>query len=198
LTLSHRCPKIFGKESLRMRIDYDSFSQVNPYQNWNLMQQVVEWADLAGGERVLDLYCGSGNLTLPLAQRASVVWGVDQDGRAVEVAAENARENRLGNCTFIAASAEEGIRRVLKDTDSIDVAVLDPPRPGAKAALESLALLGPQKILYVSCEPPTLIRDLARLGTLGYRLRRIQPLDMFPQTYHIEVIAELSAIRGQL
>ena len=192
LTLLHRWPKIFGKESLHMRVDYESFSQVNPYQNWNLMQKVVEWADLAGGERVLDLYCGSGNLTLPLAQQASMVWGVDQDGRAVEMAAENARENGLGNCTFIAASVENGVRRILKETDSIDVAVLDPPRPGARAALESLALLGPQKILYVSCEPPTLIRDLARLGALGYRVRRIQPLDMFPQTYHMEVIAELT------
>jgi 23S rRNA (uracil1939-C5)-methyltransferase len=195
LTLSYRCPKFSGKESLRMRIDYDSFSQVNPYQNWNLIQQVVEWADLAGGERVIDLYCGLGNLTLPLAQRVSMAWGVDQDRRAVEMAAENARQNRLGNCTLIAAGAEEGIRRILKETDSIDVAVLDPPRAGAKAALESLALLNPKKILYVSCEPPTLIRDLAQLGALGYQVKRIQPLDMFPQTYHIEVIAELTKFR---
>jgi 23S rRNA (uracil1939-C5)-methyltransferase len=83
----------------------------------------------------------------------------------------------------------------LKETDSIDVAVLDPPRAGAKAALESLALLNPKKILYVSCEPPTLIRDLAQLGALGYQVKRIQPLDMFPQTYHIEVIAELTKFR---
>jgi 23S rRNA (uracil1939-C5)-methyltransferase len=194
LTLFYRWPEIFGKEALRTRADYDSFSQINPYQNWNLIQQVVKWADLSGREKVIDLFCGSGNLTLPLAQRAWKVWGVDRDGRAIQKAAENARVNGLINCTFIQARTEEGIGRILRETNSIDVAVLDPPRAGAKEALEVLTSLGPKKILYVSCEPPTLARDLARLGALGYPVKRIQPLDMFPQTYHIEVIAELSAV----
>ncbi|MBI5967563.1 MAG: 23S rRNA (uracil(1939)-C(5))-methyltransferase RlmD [Deltaproteobacteria bacterium] len=194
-TLLYRCPKIFEKESLPIRASYDSFSQVNPYQNWNLIRQVVEWADLSGRETVLDLFCGSGNLTLPLAQRALRVWGVDKDQRAVENAGENARQNKLGNCTFIAAEGAEGIRRILQETDSINVSVLDPPRAGAKNILKPLSQLAPQKILYVSCEPPTLARDLSQLKMLGYHVRRIQPLDMFPQTYHIEVIAEL--IKGQ-
>jgi 23S rRNA (uracil1939-C5)-methyltransferase len=198
LTLLYYWGKISGKESLHIRADYDSFSQVNPYQNWNLMQQVVEWADLSGRERVLDLFCGSGNLTLPLAQRALKVWGVDLDRRAIQKAAENARENGLMNCTFFAASAGAGIRRILKETESIEVAVLDPPRSGAREALDVLGLLGPKKILYVSCEPPTLARDLVRLEALGYQVKRVQPLDMFPHTYHMEVIAELSAISGQL
>jgi 23S rRNA (uracil1939-C5)-methyltransferase len=190
--LLYRCPEIFGKRSLQILVDYGSFTQVNPYQNWNLIERVVEWADLAGREKVLDLFCGSGNLTLPLAQRAGKAWGIDLDGRAIQKAAENARLNGLVNCTFIQARTEEGIGRILRETDSIDVAVLDPPRAGAREVLDVLTLLGPKRILYVSCEPPTLARDLARLGGLGYLVKRIQPLDMFPQTYHIEAIAELT------
>lgn len=193
--LLYCCPKIFEKESLHLRASYDSFSQVNPYQNWSLIRKVVEWAGLSGGETVLDLFCGSGNFTLPLAQRAFRVWGVDKDPRAIGNAVENARQNKLGNCTFIAADGAEGIGRILKETDSIDVTVLDPPRAGAKNILKPLSRLAPEKILYVSCEPPTLARDLSRLKMMGYHLRRIQPLDMFPQTYHIEVVAEL--IKGQ-
>jgi 23S rRNA (uracil1939-C5)-methyltransferase len=197
LTLAYRWPEIFGRKSLQIQADYDSFTQINPYQNWNLIQRVVEWADLSGRERVLDLFCGSGNLTLPLAQRALRVWGVDQDERAVENARKNARKNQLGNCVFVPAAAEVGIRRILEETDSVEAVVLDPPRAGAGDILDALALLRPRKIIYVSCEPPTFTRDLRRLGTLGFRLKRIQPLDMFPHTYHIEVIAELSApLRG--
>jgi 23S rRNA (uracil1939-C5)-methyltransferase len=189
--LLYRCPENFGKRSLQIQADYDSFTQVNPYQNWNLIERVVEWADLSGREKVVDLFCGSGNLTLPLAQRALKAWGVDQDERAVKRARENARNNQLDNCLFIPATASAGISRILAETNSVDVVVLDPPRAGAKDVIDGLALLRPRKIIYVSCEPPTLARDLRRLGEMGFRLNRIQPLDMFPHTYHIEVIAEL-------
>jgi len=192
LTLAYRWPPISDQLGLMIRADYDSFSQVNLYQNWNLMRQVVEWAALSGKEKVLDLFCGSGNLTLPLAQRANEVWGVDQDRKAVENAAENARMNGLGNCRFIAARADIGIRQVFQRTGGVDAVVLDPPRSGARDILEDLARLGPRRIIYVSCEPPTLTRDLAHLQTLGYHVRRIQPIDMFPHTYHIEVMAELT------
>jgi 23S rRNA (uracil1939-C5)-methyltransferase len=192
LTLQYDWSEIEGMKRLHIRTGGESFFQVNPYQNQNLMLKVVEWSGLTGQEKVLDLFCGSGNLTLPLAQRAGKVWGIDQDPRAVDHAAENARANHLSNCTFFAARAEEGIRRVKGAVRSVDVAVLDPPRVGARATLDLLVSLRPQKILYVSCEPPTLARDLARLIALGYNVKRVQPLDMFPQTYHIEVIAELT------
>ncbi len=192
LTLQYHWPEIEGMQRLHIRTGGESFFQVNPYQNWNLMQKVIEWSDLTGQEKVLDLFCGSGNLTLPLAQRAGKVWGVDQDPRAIDHATENARANHLSNCTFFAASAEEGIRRVKEEVCSVDVVVLDPPRVGARETLDLLVSLRPKKILYVSCEPPTLARDLARLIALGYNLKRVQPLDMFPQTYHIEVIVELT------
>ncbi|MCX5918706.1 MAG: 50S ribosomal protein L11 methyltransferase, partial [Deltaproteobacteria bacterium] len=134
---------------------------------------------------------GSGNLTLPLALGAKKTWVIDLDRQAIESARENARENGIPHCTFWAGAAEEGIRRVREETPSVNLAVLDPPRVGAHGVLESLVSLQPRKILYISCEPPTLARDLARLVSLGYNVKRVQPLDMFPQTYHIETIAEL-------
>ncbi len=191
LSLLYQGPRLGEQKPLELEADYASFTQVNPYQNWNLIQRVVAWADLRGQEKVLDLFCGSGNLTLPLAQRAFRVWGVDQDETAIAYAQKNARANHLSNCRFIAASAEAGLRRLGREAGSVDLAVLDPPRAGVKESLEALARLRPKKIIYVSCEPPTLIRDLMRLGALGYRLKKIQPLDMFPQTYHVEAVAEL-------
>jgi len=189
ISLFYESPEIGGRR-LRLRISGDSFVQVNSGQNENLVRKVVDWAGLTGNEKVLDLFCGSGNLTLPLALAAKRIWGVDYDRQAIDLARENARGNEFLNCTFLAGPAEEGIKRVKEETLTMDLVVLDPPRVGAHGVLESLASLRPRKILYVSCEPPTLARDLARLGSLGYNVERIQPLDMFPQTYHIEVIAE--------
>jgi 23S rRNA (uracil1939-C5)-methyltransferase len=180
-----------GSRALRVRARGDSFSQVNPFQNRNLMQKIVEWADLAGNERVLDLYCGSGNFSLPLAQRAKRVWGIDSDEQAITYARQNAAANGLENCRFRAASTNPGIKRVREETDAVDLAVLDPPRAGARD-LAALVSLNPRKILYVSCEPPIMARDLDLLGSLGYRPVRLQALDMFPHTYHVEVLAELA------
>jgi 23S rRNA (uracil1939-C5)-methyltransferase len=192
VTLFYDSPEVGGRK-LRLQISGDSFVQVNPGQNENLVRKVVDWAGLTGREKVLDLFCGSGNLTLPLALAAKRIWGIDQDRQAIDSARENARENSLSHCSFSAVPAVDGIGRIRGEADSVDLAVLDPPRVGAHGVLEPLAALRPRKILYVSCEPPTLARDLARLGSLGYNVQRIQPLDMFPQTYHIEVIAELEA-----
>jgi 23S rRNA (uracil1939-C5)-methyltransferase len=192
VALFYDSPGVGGRK-LRLRISGDSFVQVNPGQNENLVRKVVEWAGLTGKEKVLDLFCGSGNLTFPLALAAKKIWGIDHDRQAIDLARENARVNEFLNCAFLAGPAEERIERVKEETATVDLVVLDPPRAGAHGVLEPLAGLRPRKILYVSCEPPTLARDLARLGSLGYNVERVQPLDMFPQTYHIEVIAELKA-----
>ncbi len=180
-----------GGKRLLLQTGGKSFVQVNPDQNQNLIGKVVEWADLRKDEKAVDLFCGSGNLTLPLALKRGKVWGVDQDGEAIASARENARRNLIHNCTFWAGAAEKGIERIQRETRSVDCIVLDPPRIGAHSTLDPLVSLRPRKILYVSCEPPTLSRDLARLVSLGYNVTRIQPLDMFPQTYHIEIVAEL-------
>ena len=190
--LRYEGPEIGGKRFL-FQSGGKSFVQVNPDQNRNLIGKVVEWADLKKDEKAVDLFCGSGNLTLPLALRCEKVWGVDQDGEAIGSARENARGNQINKCTFWAGTAEEGINRIRRETRSVDLVVLDPPRVGAHSVLNPLVSLHPRKILYVSCEPPTLARDLAHLVSLGYNVKRIQPLDMFPQTYHIEIVAELMA-----
>jgi 23S rRNA (uracil1939-C5)-methyltransferase len=191
LQLRFHLPGRSPNERIEMHIPANSFFQVNPYQNENLIKTVQKWANLKGKEKVLDLFCGAGNLTLPLAHKAEKIWGVDADKMAIAAAKENARLNRLGKCVFLSASAQNGTSEVLGETDHVDLIVLDPPRAGALEALANIARLHPQKILYVSCEPPTLVRDLVRLGELGYNVTRIQPVDMFPQTYHLEVIAEL-------
>ena len=193
-TLWFHAPNFLGDEPLRVGVDHGSFYQTNADQNRELIHKVIEWAGLIGKEKVLDLFCGAGNLTLPLAQKAREAWGIDADEGAIARAAENARQNGAANCRFMAASAEAEIRALAQAGESFDLVVLDPPRAGAKEVMDSLARLRPTRILYVSCEPPTLIRDLVRLTDLGYNVTRIQALDMFPQTYHMEVIAELSAV----
>jgi 23S rRNA (uracil1939-C5)-methyltransferase len=194
--LWYKGPEIGGRRLL-LQAGAKSFVQVNPDQNRNLIGKVLEWADLKREEKGIDLFCGSGNLTLPLSLRGGKVWGVDQDGEAIDSARENARRNLIRNCAFWAGTTEEGIERIRRETGSVGLVVLDPPRVGAHSALNPIASLHPRKILYVSCEPPTLARDLNHLVSLGYNLKRIQPLDMFPQTYHIEVIAELIAVSVQ-
>jgi 23S rRNA (uracil1939-C5)-methyltransferase len=191
LRLRFLLPGLASEKPIPVQIQTGSFFQVNPRQNESLIRRIGDWALLSGIEGVMDLFCGAGNLTLPLAQKAGKIWGIDSDEKAIATAKENAEENGLQNVIFRAERAGAGAFELLKEMGRIDLAILDPPRAGAKEVLESLAGLGPKKILYVSCEPPTLIRDLARLGELGYDVTRVQPLDMFPQTYHLEVIAEL-------
>jgi tRNA/tmRNA/rRNA uracil-C5-methylase (TrmA/RlmC/RlmD family) len=191
LRLQFCLPGLVSEKSIRVQIQTESFFQVNPFQNENLIRKIEEWALLSGVEKVVDFFCGAGNLTLPLAQKAGKIWGIDSNEAAIATAKENAEENGLKNVVFRADRAETGASKILAETKQIDLAILDPPRAGARDVLESLAALGARRILYVSCEPPTLVRDLTRLEELGYNIIRIQPLDMFPQTYHLEVIAEL-------
>ncbi len=191
VSLCYQALPTAGEVPLAIRADYNSFTQVNPCQNENLIQTLMEWTALTGREGVLDLYCGSGNLSLPLARRALRLWGIDLEGKAIARARENAERNGLSNAAFWAATAKDGVKRILKEAGSVDVVVLDPPRAGAGNIIAGLVSLRPGKVIYVSCEPPTLMRDLAQLESLGYQLRRIQLLDMFPQTSHIEIISEL-------
>ena len=191
LQLQFRLPGLASEKPIPVQIRTGSFFQVNPFQNENLIRKIGEWALLSGVEKIADFFCGAGNLTLPLAQKAGRIWGIDSDETAIATAKENAAQNGLKNCVFRVERAETAAAKILAETKQIDLAILDPPRAGAREVLESLAALGPRKILYVSCEPPTLVRDLMRLGEIGYEVTRVQALDMFPQTYHLEVIAEL-------
>jgi len=170
------------------------FIQGNHEINEQLTETLLQWAGLLGSEKVLDLYSGVGNFSLHLAKKAKAVVGVDVSAKAVRLAEKGANVNSIRNVIFDASPSELYVEESLKRGDRFDLVVLDPPREGAIEILRGISQFSPERIIYVSCDPPTLARDLKRLKELGYRLARIRPFDMFPQTYHIESLALLLKI----
>ena len=174
------------------RISPRSFFQVNNSGANLIYSKVREWAGLTGVETVLDLYCGIGGIALFLAGSAREVIGVEVVDEAVADAALNAKVNGIRNCRFEAGDVADLLDEMAEEQQRVDVAVLNPPRKGCdQKVLESVAALGPKSILYVSCSPQSLARDLDILHKLGYRCQEIQPVDMFPQTVHVENVARL-------
>jgi len=171
------------------RISANSFFQTNSRGAERLYETVVRYADLTGGETVLDLYSGTGTIPLFLSDKVRSVAGIEISPSATRDAAMNARENGIDNCQFICGDIREKLAEV---PDVPDILIIDPPRAGMhKDVLARVITLSPQKIVYVSCNPATLARDLAQM-TASYDLLEIQPVDMFPHTYHIEAIARLT------
>lgn len=169
----------------RFRISAGSFFQVNTPQAERLIEVVGQFLDPQGREGLLDLYCGVGTFTLSLADRVGRAIGIESYGPAVADARTNGREGEP--VEFIEGQAEE----VLPQLDlPLDVVIVDPPRTGCgNAVLEELIQRSPPRLIYVSCDPATLARDAWRLAEAGYRLEAVQPVDMFPQTYHIESVS---------
>lgn len=178
---------------LRLKAGISSFSQVNRLQNRNLVDRAVEYAGLKGAEAVLDLFCGAGNLTFPIAKRAASVTGVESVPGAVSSARKNAIENSIKNADFIESEALTWLKQDIKGLEKqrYSVVVLDPPRGGDPGVAGKLARLRPKEIVYVSCSPPTLARDISILASAGYRAVSSGLFDMFPQTFHIESVARL-------
>jgi 23S rRNA (uracil1939-C5)-methyltransferase len=179
-----------GEGSLRLAYGPGGFAQVNLEQNRRLVEEVVAAARLSGKERVLDLFCGMGNFSLPLAKHAGEVVGVEDYGPSIVKARENARQNGLENARFHARPAE-GAAVELAGREGFDVVLLDPPRAGAYGVMKDLLTIRPERILYVSCDPPTLARDLKPLLHGGYDLVWSRPFDLFPQTCHTESVTLL-------
>lgn len=174
------------------RISPRSFFQVNNSGANLIYSKVREWAGLTGVETVLDLYCGIGGIALFLAGSAREVIGVEVVDEAVADAGLNAKVNGIRNCRFEAGDVADLLAEMAEEQQRVDVAVLNPPRKGCdQKVLESVAALGPKSILYVSCSPQSLARDLDILHKLGYHCQEIQPVDMFPQTVHVENVARL-------
>lgn len=174
------------------RISPRSFFQVNNSGANLIYSKVREWAGLFGTETVLDLYCGIGGISLFLAGAAKEVIGVEVVEEAVADASMNARINGIRNCQFEAGDVADLLDEMASDRLHVDVAVLNPPRKGCdQKVLERVAATGPKSIIYVSCSPQSLARDLDVLYRLGYVCREIQPVDMFPQTVHVENVARL-------
>jgi 23S rRNA (uracil1939-C5)-methyltransferase len=179
-------------EGLTLHASEGNFFQVNWEQNRNMVRTVLDLAGLAGGETVLDLYCGIGNFALPLARQAGRVIGIESGYSAIEDARKNAELNRITNVEFIADDLEKGLKPLKEEKLRAEVIVLDPPRAGATLkTLERVLAFVPRKIVYVSCNPSTLARDLKFFRLFGFRLDRLRPVDMFPWTYHIECVAEM-------
>jgi len=179
--------RVAVESDLAVEVPADAFTQVHPEANLLLVATVLELGAFRAGLRALDLYCGAGNFTLPLARRGVHVTGIER--AAVAVAAARANAGRLGlDPIFVCDAVEPALARLAPSP--LDVVVLDPPRAGAAEVMEPLAARRAARLLYVSCDPATLARDARALVGRGYRLGRVQPIDLFPQTYHVETVAE--------
>jgi 23S rRNA (uracil1939-C5)-methyltransferase len=177
---------------LRFSISPTAFFQTNTLMAERLCAIAGDYAGLAGRERVFDLYCGIGTIGLTLARQAGEVWGLESVPEAVGDAERNAADNGIGNARFVAADARLGVRPLLEEAGRPDVAIVDPPRAGlSKKVVRRVIECGARRIVYVSCNPTTLAPNAAQLAEAGYRLRRVKPIDMFPQTPHVECVALL-------
>ncbi|MEZ4599266.1 MAG: 23S rRNA (uracil(1939)-C(5))-methyltransferase RlmD [Syntrophotaleaceae bacterium] len=192
--------KLFGRENLTIEVDdpplklqygAGGFAQVNLEQNRALVREVASLFPSGSRWRVLDLFCGMGNFSLPVARRAEKVIGVENFAPAIDQARRNAEANGLTNVEFHARPAE-GAATALWPENGFDMVMLDPPRSGAYEVIRELARLKPARILYISCDPPTLARDLVPLLHSGYQLGWSRPYDLFPQTHHTESVTLLS------
>lgn len=182
----------FTGRELTFHISPLSFYQVNPVQTEKLYSLVLEYAGLTGRETVWDLYCGIGTISLFLAGQAKKVYGVEIVPQAIEDAKENARRNGIANAEFFVGKAEEVLPEYYEKVEHPDVIVVDPPRKGCdEACLNTMIKMQPQRIVYVSCDPATLARDLKMLCEGGYELKRVRPTDMFGGTGHVETIVAL-------
>lgn len=204
---SEKTNVILGKESItlwgedtisdyigefKFNISPLSFFQVNPIQTEVLYSKALDFAKLSGEEVVFDAYCGTGTITLFLSKKAKKVYGVEIVPQAIENAKENAKVNNIDNAEFFVGESEVVIPDLISKGIKGDVVVVDPPRKGCDIKLlEAIASINPKRIVYVSCDPSTLARDLAILDKLGYKTIEVQPVDMFPETAHVENVAKL-------
>ncbi|WP_415299096.1 23S rRNA (uracil(1939)-C(5))-methyltransferase RlmD [Clostridium perfringens] len=176
----------------RFNISPLSFFQVNPIQTEVLYGKALEYANLTGNEEVFDAYCGTGTITLFLSQKAKKVYGVEIIPQAIDNAWINAKENKVENVEFFVGESEVVIPDLINKGVKADVVVVDPPRKGCdKKLLDAITNINAKKIVYVSCDPSTLGRDLKVLEDNGYKTLEVQPVDMFPNTSHVENVAKL-------
>jgi 23S rRNA (uracil1939-C5)-methyltransferase len=167
------------------------FCQVNLEQNKNLVKLVLQMTVNGPHKRILDLYCGYGNFSLSVARLASEILGIDGQNASIRSAQRNAKQNGIHNCRFEKKQVPAAVKALLAAGRTFDTIILDPPRQGASEILSLLPKLGADQIIYISCNPATLVRDLAQLLQAGYQLSRLVPVDMFPQTHHLESVTLL-------
>ena len=200
MILGEKESTIYGKGFIRdelcgctFRISPKSFYQVNPVQTEILYQTAIDFAGLTGKEEVIDAYCGIGTIGLVAAKHAKKVIGVELNGDAVRDARMNAKENQISNVEFFKGDAGEFMEAMAEKGQTADVVFMDPPRAGSdEKFMTSVAKMGPKKVVYVSCNPETLARDLKVMKKKGYQVEKIQPVEMFPFTNHLETVVALT------
>ncbi len=177
----------------KIRLSWESggFCQVNLSQNQKLIQTVLKYCDISDTDSVLDLFCGMGNFSLPLAEEAHSLTGIEGQGSAIRSAKRNSADTGQTNTIFTKQNVHQACLEMAKSGKTFDVVVIDPPRAGAPELAGQLAQLTSKRLVYISCDPATLCRDLASLLDNNFHLKKIQPVDMFPQTHHIECVVLL-------
>jgi len=201
--LGEQCAVLWGQDwleeelcQLSFRLSIPSFFQINRTQTQRLYHTALDLAALTGAETVLDLYCGIGTISLALAKRAGQVVGAELVPQAIEDAKENARRKSIQNARFICGDAGAVVRRLAEDGIRHQVITVDPPRKGLAPEVPAiLAGMAPERIVYVSCDPATLARDIARFSLLGYQPATIQGIDLFPRTQHVETVCLLTRMK---
>jgi 23S rRNA (uracil1939-C5)-methyltransferase len=180
---------------LSFRLSVPSFFQVNRLQAETLYRRAVDFAGLTGKETVVDLYCGTGTISLVMAQQAGKVIGAEIVPEAIEDAKENARRNGIENAEFLCADAGEAAAELARRGLQPDVISVDPPRKGlSQPVIDAIGQMAPPTLVYVSCDPATLARDVKLLEEQGYRLQKAEAVDMFPRTWHVETVCQMSRV----
>ncbi len=203
MILGERENTIYGKGFIRdklcgctFRISPKSFYQVNPVQTEILYQTAINYAGLTGKEEVLDAYCGIGTIGMVAAKHVKKVIGVELNGDAVRDARMNAKENKMENIEFRQGDAGEFMVAMAEKGLKLDVVFMDPPRAGSdEKFMSSVIKLGPKKVVYISCNPVTLERDLKYMTKHGYQVKKIQPVEMFPYTEHVETVVAMEKVK---
>jgi 23S rRNA (uracil1939-C5)-methyltransferase len=187
---SERFAEVLG--GLQLNISSEAFFQTNTEMAEQLYELAIDYAQPRGFERVYDLYCGIGTMALSIAPRVAEVWGLELVPEAIADAIGNARANEIDNVRFFAGDVRLALRELAEKAGRPDVLIVDPPRAGlSQKVVRRIIETSPSRIVYVSCNPTTLAPNAAQLVEAGYRLARVRPVDMFPQTPHIECVAEL-------
>jgi len=182
----------------RFRISARSFYQINPYATKELYSTALDYAELTNSDILIDLYCGTGTMGILGAKRAKKVYGIEIVADAIKDAKINAEANDVHNIQFVNADAGKGAQMIIASKIKADAMIVDPPRKGcSKDTLDAIIKISPKRLVYVSCDPATLARDVKILMDNGYTPKKIQPVDMFPHTIHVETVVLMSRVEGK-
>ena len=185
----HTAVSIHSDDGICLKVKGDVFTQVNAEGNRTLLRELLAAGGFDKNDQVLELYSGAGNFTLSIAKRREKVVAVESYRQSVDSGKRSAQFNGIANIRWVCAHVPAAVKRLAKQRERFSKIILDPPRAGAKGIERNLASLGAEKILYVSCNPATLARDLSALTRHGYKLTFVQPIDLFPHTFHVETLA---------